>query len=787
MEPLTALGAASNVIQLVDFSTRLLSRGHKLYNSADGRIEEHAVLDNAAQNLSELCSDLSNSIVTYKHGSTADKQLIALQEESVAVTQRLREALAAARLKPGHRKWQSIYQAVRSVYSDQEISKLATQLDNIRKQIDTVLLVHLRQALNKPSSVQSTSVEADQRHAELLNAIREHNWQATRTDHVEDFSKQLRSHAAMDHETRFRKLILARLYFPRMPDRFETIPNAYSNTFRWIFDDQEESANEPTPWDSFTNWLQQDDSSIYWITGKPGSGKSTLMKYIYDHGSLPTLLSAWAVQKDLAKAGFYFWNSGSVNQMSRLGCFQTLLYTCFEQHGDLILTAFPERWEQFIAFGGGHDPLDWTDIRRAFKHLISVRSKKFFFLIDGLDEFEGEPKEIIELILNATQSNVKMCVASRPWLAFQDAFKNKPSLLLERLTRQDILKYVEGNFRENEHYIQLKLIEPAAASALPTDIVNKASGVFLWVYLVVQSLLEGLSNSDHISDLQVRLDALPSDLEALFDKLLSRLEPQYFRQACETFRLIRTYRDFIANETPTLLGLYYADDRNMTSSLEAPRTTSEPSLALQRSAAMRRRLTARCRGFLEIMESSIHSNYNDTYTSYFHRTARDFVESAYYWPLVLETTGHNSFQPEQRWANAFLWMLKSHPLETTRARNSEMCLVFASYLQKKSGFIQKTYLDEFCRTRFDNADKPQYGLLELQVEMCRLAPGMSEYLILILKMASPGERLRVLFRMLKESYRDKDQSPEIRSIMKYYSSPKFLRWRYHRPRLPPYV
>jgi ABC-type siderophore export system fused ATPase/permease subunit len=89
-----------------------------------------------------------------------------------------------------------------------------------------------------------------------------------------------------------------------MPDRIESIPEAHASTFEWIFNAPPQSADTPS-WDSFPAWLTQRDSSIYWITGKPGSGKSTLMKYLHGHPQLANLLSVWAHGQDLSKAGFY--------------------------------------------------------------------------------------------------------------------------------------------------------------------------------------------------------------------------------------------------------------------------------------------------------------------------------------------------------------------------------------------------------------------------------------------------------------------------------------------------
>ncbi len=55
------------------------------------------------------------------------------------------------------------------------------------------------------------------------------------------------------------------------------MPLAYQKTFQWIF----RSTSESTAWDNFTSYLSRTDiNTPYFINGKAGSGKSTLMKFI---------------------------------------------------------------------------------------------------------------------------------------------------------------------------------------------------------------------------------------------------------------------------------------------------------------------------------------------------------------------------------------------------------------------------------------------------------------------------------------------------------------------------
>lgn len=62
--------------------------------------------------------------------------------------------------------------------------------------------------------------------------------------------------------------------------------------------------------------------------------------------------------------------------------------------------------------------------------------------------------------------------------------------------------------------------EPAATKELIEEIGHAASGVFLWVRLVVSSLLNVLGNHNDISYLQMRLRELPPDLDDLYNHMV---------------------------------------------------------------------------------------------------------------------------------------------------------------------------------------------------------------------------------------------------------------------------
>jgi hypothetical protein len=75
-------------------------------------------------------------------------------------------------------------------------------------------------------------------------------------------------------------------------------------------------------------WLKSGDGA-FWITGKAGSGKSTIMKFIADHPETVRLAAEFASPKRAFIAAHYFWSPGMPMQRSIQGLLQSLLYDIF--------------------------------------------------------------------------------------------------------------------------------------------------------------------------------------------------------------------------------------------------------------------------------------------------------------------------------------------------------------------------------------------------------------------------------------------------------------------------
>lgn len=493
-----------------------------------------------------------------------------------------------------------------------------------------------------------------------------------------------------------RKKFISKLHYVGMYEREQTVAAAHQATFRWIFENPEtqkqtsdehlEIPSEPVrTWDDFGAWLQS-DQPLYWITGKAGSGKSTLMKYVsmeiptaandFSLSSSQTrsrcteFLLRWAKNQPLVVATFYFW-AGTKNSMqtSKQGLYRTLLSQVLEACPEAIPHAAPERWETLCLFHIDTRPLTTLDLQemltRAVKY-VSLRMKLCFF-IDGLDELKGEPKDLKELVdwvrILIDAGPIKICVASRPWVVFEDALDSKPNLLLEHLTYDDIRGFVTSKLHHaDSEFKSLQRREPDFVDQLSKEIVRKAAGVFLWVNLVCASLIDGMMAGDRIKDLRKRLDMLPPDLETLYDRVLDNLDPMNMEHAAQYFFLMQA-----CSRTPEALLFSFADDSD-----EDPEFPFQIEKGLQEGAdiqyrvkEMRKRLNSRCRGLIGITKfgSDASATFLRSLTvQYMHRTVKDYMEQESTQQRLLDMLdmSNDRFDPYVRLCSASLAMWKSH-------------------------------------------------------------------------------------------------------------------------------
>ncbi|KAK6836868.1 hypothetical protein PG987_007363 [Apiospora arundinis] len=282
--------------------------------------------------------------------------------------------------------------------------------------------------------------------------------------------------------------------------------------------DQKEVPNQSASvrkWDDLAAWLRN-DTGVYWVNGKAGSGKSTLMAHIVGDPRTKKALNVWCEGHTYHTLSYFFWRPGTTMQKNIVGLLRSLLYQ--------ICNGKPQRINALMRRLDIEPSMihAWSErqLNRAFHEAISIATgSRFCVFVDGLDEFDGNYDELVNLIFELQgHENVKFCVSSRPETQLSNRLSSCKTLRLQDLNSSDIKRFIRLKLSKLEvnHIPRLQSIQD--------DLAWRAQGVFLWAALVTKSLVQGVAAGDDEDILLKRIKSTPQGLDELFKSMLVRIE-----------------------------------------------------------------------------------------------------------------------------------------------------------------------------------------------------------------------------------------------------------------------
>ncbi|KAE9376490.1 hypothetical protein N431DRAFT_181433 [Stipitochalara longipes BDJ] len=645
MDPLTAIGLVSNIISFIDFSLGLLSGAREIHDSLSGTLEQNrsrgAVVGEMKKFSAKLLAPDASNL------AAEDKELCILATECRTLSSQLVDLLEKNKPKDPKSKSQSLLSALKNKIHEKEVQDLEQRLDYCRSQLELQLNFFGRREI---SARLETLVEASKGDASKLERLQSHMDQLRQGVEVAFLSPealtQIRQLVCVQEEALnsiAQDRILRSLEFDGMHGRYDMVHEASSDTFQWILDNGDQSIEEhrvqknhrpsqdqikSLARELFINWLSSGEG-IFHLSGKLGCGKSTLMKFLCDHPRTEIELGKWAGERTLVFTNFFFWAPGSERQKSLSGLYCALLYDILKSCPELIPQVLPNYWNKALSAPWQVQTLfniPDKEIRIALTQLIKNRNVGekhcFCFFIDGLDEFQetsqDDHKAMVDLLRLWTTSlpgRVKICVSSREYNVFMNAFSPTTRLRLHDLTRRDMRNYVRDKLSH--------VPDEERGKWLIDAITDKAQGIFLWVTLVVKSMREQLENGYTIAALVKELDTLPDELEGLFRHILRSLPRVARKNAYRTLAmltLLKKYEDLqLSLLAYSFLGEYEQDPEFAMNSgfLQSGLggITREDRVKLAG-----KRLVGWCRGLVEWDGAS-----NLEYT---HRSVSEFLETA---------------------------------------------------------------------------------------------------------------------------------------------------------------
>jgi hypothetical protein len=260
---------------------------------------------------------------------------------------------------------------------------------------------------------------------------------------------------------------------------------------------------------------QLDHGGFLWIKGNPGTGKSTLMKLLFEEAKLNAKGDSSQIT-----LSFFFLARGTVEEKSTTGLYRSLLHQLFEKVVELrnSLEWMTTDGARVIQRNGWHEEA----LKQTLTHAVQkLGSRSLTIFVDALDECDknqaaGMVCFFEELCGCAREAQVRLqiCFSSRHY----------PTVVIQKgieVTLEDEI----GHTEDIEQYIKskLRLGKSKQAESLRSEILEKSSSIFLWVVLVLDILnSEYPDNSISIKKIRERLKEIPPKLADLFEMILTR-------------------------------------------------------------------------------------------------------------------------------------------------------------------------------------------------------------------------------------------------------------------------
>jgi len=142
MDPITAFSLACGVIQVIDFSAKVLSQCREIYKN--GSLSENESIESMTEHLTTLRADLQPTASSTGAQTAGDKDLIQLSKQCSDMAKELVAEQQPVKAGSIGSRWKAVSVTFRSLKKKSTIERMQRQLDEYRKILDTKVLADLR-------------------------------------------------------------------------------------------------------------------------------------------------------------------------------------------------------------------------------------------------------------------------------------------------------------------------------------------------------------------------------------------------------------------------------------------------------------------------------------------------------------------------------------------------------------------------------------------------------------------------------------------------------------------
>lgn len=388
----------------------------------------------------------------------------------------------------------------------------------------------------------------------------------------------------------------------------------------------------------FESWLKAESSTILWLSGDPGCGKSVASSFLVEflQTSQPSSLTT-----------YFFFKDDSARQASAVSALCAVLHQIFTDSGRASLV------EHGMETYRKNGMAMFTQLLCLWDTLASVLTDEkcgpVFLILDALDECKAEERQpFIEALTKlcrenssiTTALNLKVVITSRPYAAVQRAFKNFQTI---HIRAEDSIQSIDEdvkaviNTRIDQFSKHMDLSSDVRLAALKEKLSAKADYTFLWVSLILDILDQSADCT--FAELHEIIDNTNPGVESLYESILSKAKNQERAR-----RLLHIIVGAAEPLTPDEVNAAWSVKVGHPADLEKMRERSFPSAELG--------IRETCGLFVRIINGKV---------VLVHQTAKEFLVGNARRPHQME-------QPD-----SFKWQL--HPAESNRVL-AGICLTY---------------------------------------------------------------------------------------------------------------
>ncbi|KAF7952664.1 hypothetical protein EAE96_005895 [Botrytis aclada] len=349
----------------------------------------------------------------------------------------------------------------------------------------------------------------------------------------------------------------------------ECVPNLQKNQqeiIRWLAIQRPHISNSVTPGSGkwllenreFRSWLLSDHNSVLWIQGNPGAGKSTLASNFIKDFKNHSLEGRPAILL------YHFFHYESQDNSAR-NLLRSLIFQIMSKNlnplSDLISLLDQKRNFYHKVEEPRNSWGEWISqavLTEEFlgKCLEAIAEAHWLYIvIDALDECSnGEISSLMSLLyfLNsiALKNSIKLFIISRPGLMYEEAFSCLPyhKIVLENENQTDLQQFV--SFK-----MLARFPDFPNQKQISDTLLERASGIFLWVKLVIHNLRELTHCEENFTESSV--SRVPTRLDDLYNAIYEYLLRMESRVALRILGwVVFARRPFSLGELKAALDVY---------------------------------------------------------------------------------------------------------------------------------------------------------------------------------------------------------------------------------------